>query len=457
MAQAPTQSINQEFAEKFAGSLAMQRRAQQVIAGGMNHDGRFVMPFPPYISHAQGAYKWDVDDNQILDYVMGHGSLLLGHNDPDILAAMQAKLGHGTHLGACSPHELEWAEEVQRLVPNAERVRFTGSGTESTLLAIRIARSATGKKMVLKFEGHFHGWNDYLLKAEKPPFDAPFSPGIPEETWDTVAVLPANDPAALEARLAKGDIAAVIMEATGGSWATMPMNPGFPQEVRDLCTKHGALLIFDEVITGFRWAPGGAQQSTGVTPDLATFAKIIAGGMPGGAVTGTADAMAVLEFRSTPGWNATKKVRHQGTFNAQPVAAAAGTTCLQKVADGETQRYCDALASNFRAGLNGVLERRNLPGFAWGDSSVFHIALGLTCTNRTAGDLRAPEGPTPLELKVSDSSAANQLLYPAMLLEGIELFHGGGLVSRSHTQADIDRTVDAFDRVLGRLEAEGVI
>lgn len=455
MVQAPSLSIEQEYARRFAGSLAMHEHARGVIAGGINHDGRHVEPFPPYISRADGCRKWDVDGNELVDFVIGHGALLLGHNDPDILAATQAQLARGTHYGACHEEEVRWAEQIQRLVPGADRVKITGSGTESTLLAMRVARAFTGKPTIVKFEGHFHGWNDYALKGEKPPFDATSSPGIPEQVMDTVAVVPNNDPAALEARLAQGDVAAVLLEPSGGSWATIPLAEGFLATVRDLTTRHGAVLIFDEVITGFRWAAGGAQERFGITADLTTFAKVVAGGMPGGAIAGRADVMEVLAFKDEPGWNATRKVRHQGTYNANPVTAVAGATCLAKIADGEAQRRCDELASRLRAGFNTVLERRSLPGFSWGESSVFHIALGITCENRTAGDLRIPVGPSVIQLKNSDATRQNTLLYPAMLLEGVELFHGGGMLSTAHTEAEVDGTIAAFDRALARLESEG--
>jgi glutamate-1-semialdehyde 2,1-aminomutase len=456
VAQAATDlSIQQEFARTFAGSLALQRQARGVIAGGINHDGRHVKPFPPYIARADGAHKWDVDGNRLLDYVMGHGSLLLGHNDPDILAAMRDQLGLGTHYGACHEGEVRWAEAISRLVPSAERVKITGTGTEATLLAMRVARAATGKPTILKFEGHFHGWQDYALKGEKPPFDASTSPGVLEQVLATVAVVPANDPGALEARLAEGDVAAVIMEPSGGSWAMIPLADGFLAATRDLASRYGALLIFDEVITGFRWAAGGAQARFGVLPDLTTMAKIVAGGMPGGAVAGRAEVMEVLEFRDDPVWNATRKVRHQGTYNANPLAAAAGVACLDKIADGGHQERAEQLAVRLRGGFNTALERRGLPGFAWGESSVFHVALGLSCSNRTAGDLRSPEGVSAAQLKASPSSRENGLLYPGLLLEGVELFSGGGMVSVAHTEDHIDETISAFDRVLGRIEAEG--
>jgi glutamate-1-semialdehyde 2,1-aminomutase len=450
-----TTTIGQDFAERFAGSLAMYERSRQVIPGGITHDGRHMKPFPPYIANAQGAYKWDVDGNRLIDYVMGHGSLLFGHNDPEILAAMQAQLPRGTHYGAGHELEVRWAEEVSRLVPSAEQVKFTGSGTESTLLAIRVARSFTGRSTVLKLEGHFHGWHDYLLKGERPPFEASSSPGIPPEVMATVAVVPSDDLGMLEERLTQGDVAALILEPSGGSWATIPLMEGYLQTARDLTTKYGVVLIFDEVISGFRWAPGGAQQRYGITPDLTTMAKIVAGGMPGGAVAGKREIMEVLAFKDEPGWNATKKVRHQGTYNASPVVSAAGITCLQKAADPHVQATCDDLAARLRSGFNAAIVERGVPGYAWGESSVFHLKLGESVPNQTGSDMRVPAGVSAEALKESGHGRLNGLLHLGMMLEGVELFHSGGMTSVVHTTDDVDQSVEAFGRVLDRMAAEG--
>jgi glutamate-1-semialdehyde 2,1-aminomutase len=456
MAQAPvTSTISQEFAERFAGSRAMSERSRRVIPGGISHDGRFMKPFPPYIARAQGVYKWDVDGNRFIDYVMGHGSLLFSHNDPDILAAQMAQLPHGTHYGAGHELEVRWAEEVSRLVPSAELVKFTGSGTESTLLAIRIARSFMQRPTIVKLEGHFHGWHDYLLKGERPPFEATSGPGIPREVMNTVAVVPSNDLAMLEERLSQGDVAALILEPSGGSWATIPFIEGYLQAVRELTKKYGALLIFDEVITGFRWAPGGAQQRFGVLPDLTTMAKIVAGGMPGGAVAGRRDVMEILAFKDEPGWNANRKVRHQGTFNASPVVSAGAIACLQKAADPAVQRSCDEQTARLRSGFNTAIVDRGLPGYVWGESSVFHLRLGESVPNQTGGDMRTPEGVSAEDLKESGHGRLNELLHLGMMLEGIEFFHSGGLIGTVHTPEIIDETVAAFGRVLDRMKDEG--
>jgi len=448
-------TIHEDYLESFAASNQMHERARKSIAGGITHDGRHLKPFPPYIASANGAHKMSVEGYNLIDYAVGHGSLIFGHNDPDLTEAMQNQVPEGTHLGAGHEGEIRWAEQIVELIPSAERVRFTSSGTEATLLAMRVARGYTGKTTILKFEGHFHGWQDYALKGEKPPFENVSVPGIPAETLGTVAVLPSNDLAMLEERLVQGDIAGIILEPSGASWASIPLKDKFLAGVRELATKHDAVLIFDEVITGFRWSPGGAQQRFGIIPDLTTMAKIVAGGMPGGAVAGRADVMDMIAFRDDRGWNAKRRVPQAGTYNANPLAAAAGFACLTKVADSAVHDYCDHLAASLRAGLNQVLNKHQAPGFVWGESSVFHIALDKSCANRTDGDLYSPENVDAEFLKASGGTALAQQLEIGMLLEGVHLFHAGGFLSTAHKDQDVDATIAAFDRIIGRMISEG--
>ena len=450
-------TIQGEYEEHFAGSLALAKRARQAIAGGIAHDGRYSKPFPIYVSRAEGAHKFDVDGHEIIDYAMGHGALILGHNDPEVAAAVMEQYPKGTHYGACHEIEIRWAEQIQRLIPSAERVRFTSSGTESTLLALRLARAYTGKTTVIKFEGHFHGWHDYLIKGEKLPFDGQVYAGVPAETISTVEVLPANNISLVEERLKRGDVAAVILEPSGASWSTIPLVEGFLSDLRRVTAEHGTVLIFDEVITGFRWAPGGAQDRFKVIPDMTTLAKIVAGGLPGGAVVGKQEIMAHLEFRDDPEWMATKKVGHPGTYNANPLAAAAGTAALEKCADQAVQAHCDRLAAQLRAGMNAILVEEGVPGAVWGESSSFHILLGSEVTNVQATDLRSPEGVSPAALKASPKAGLSPTIHLAMLLVGVDLFSGGGMTSLAHTDADVDRTIQAFDRVITRFKRDGVV
>lgn len=448
-------TIRDEYARRFAGSLALHERSRRIIPSGVTHDGRHLKPFPPYVTRAEGAHKWDVDGHELIDFVVGHGALILGHNEPSVTDAVRAQLERGTHYGAGHEGEIRWAEAIAALVPSAERVEFTSSGTEATLLAIRLGRAYAGRPTLLKFEGHFHGWNDYAVKGDKPPFDEATSPGIPPAVLGSVAVVPANDRDAVAARLAEGDVGAIIVEPTGASWGTIPLAEGFLAELRQLATAHGAVLIFDEVISGFRWAPGGAQAVFSVTPDLTTLAKIVAGGLPGGAVAGSAEVMERLEFKDEPGWNADRKVRHPGTFNANPLSAAAGVACLARCAEPSLQEGCDRLAVRLRGGMNAILDRRRVPGFAWGESSAFHVALGRTAANRVDGDLRRPEGLATEWLKTSGDTPLATQLHLGLMLEGVEFFHGGGFLSAAHTEVDVDRTLSAFDHVLGRMDDEG--
>ena len=451
-----TKTIEQEFVEEFDGSRQRAMQALEIYPSGIAHDVRYVKPFPVYIARAQDQKKWDVDGHEIIDYSMGHGSLIAGHNNPDIVAAVQAQLLTGTHYGACHDLELEWGDWVQRLIPSAGRVKFTSSGTESTLLAMRVARAFTGREKIMKFAGHFHGWNDYAIPGEKPPFDKGSSPGIPQETFNSVVVAPVNDLDFVAERLAQGDIAAVILEPSGASYASIPIPDGFLKQLREITEQHDTILIFDEVITGFRWAPGGAQERSGVTPDMTTLAKIVAGGLPGGAVTGKAEIMNMLEFRDEPGWNANKRVSHPGTYNANPLAAAAGSACLQIVSDPKVQQHCDEMAARARAGMNAALVDRGVPGFVYGEASVFHIMLGTNCDNMTSGDLHTPEGVEPEVLKSGSGQRLEGILTAGMLLGGAHLFHAGGLLSMQHSAEDIDKTIEAFDTTITRMRDEGV-
>ena len=290
MIAAPDRStLYQDFEERFAGSKTLFQRAGGALAGGMAHDGRHQKPYPLYMERAAGAHKWDVDGHEFIDYAIGHGALILGHLDKDVVAALNEQLTLGTHYGSGHLGEILWSELVQKLIPSADRVRFVGSGTEANILAMRIARIFTGKNTIMKFEGHFHGWSDYLVKGERPPFETASVPGVPDEVLRTVAVIPNDDLGAVEERLTQGDVAAIIIEPSGASWATIPLAAGYLAKLRELATAYGAVLIFDEVITGFRWAPGGAQERFGITPDMTTMAKIVAGGLPGGAVAGKAE------------------------------------------------------------------------------------------------------------------------------------------------------------------------
>ncbi|MBI4242128.1 MAG: aminotransferase class III-fold pyridoxal phosphate-dependent enzyme, partial [Candidatus Rokubacteria bacterium] len=419
--------VLEAYRARHSRSLALWERSRRAIPGGVTHDSRHLPPFPVYVERASGSRKWDVDGHEYVDYWMGHGALLLGHCHPAVVAAIQGQAARGTHLGACHELEVRWAELVVQLVPSAELVRFTMSGTEATHLALRLARAHTGRPKVVKFTGHFHGWHDGVAVGVHPPYEVPFSAGIPEATLDQVLLSPPNDLKAVEGLFERGDVAAVILEPGGGQAGTTPFVSGFLQELRTLTRQHHVVLIFDEVITGFRYAPGGAQSYFGVTPDLTTLAKIVAGGLPGGAAVGKREIMQLMAHRGDPAWDRSERVAQQGTFNANPLSAAAGIATLGTIADGSLQARANKLGEELRSALSEVMKRVGAPGAVFGEASIYHVSFegrpGL------AGFDRPRRHPL------------YHVLRCALLNNGVDcsMFHGW--ISAVHTEEDLALTV----------------
>src|SRR2546428_7515889 len=274
-----TRSAEDQLRETRAGSGVWYERAREAVGGGLGHDVRHAVPFPTYIARAQGAHKWDVDGHRYIDYHVGNGALILGHAHPAIVEAVIKAAPLGTHFGNDHPLQVEWAERIQSLVPCGERVRFTNSGTESDMLACRSAGADPGRPVILRFEGHFHGWGDELITGFAPPYDVPSSLGLaPGHALGTV-MAPANDLEAVERLLRqRGDIAAVILEPSGGSWGRLPPLPRFLPGLPDVTRRPGVLLIFHEVIPRFPWAPGGGPERFRGAPHLSSPAKILRAG-----------------------------------------------------------------------------------------------------------------------------------------------------------------------------------
>jgi glutamate-1-semialdehyde 2,1-aminomutase len=447
--------IEAEFAQRFPSSQRAYAEAVRVFPSGITHDSRYLTPFPLYVERAAGSRKWDLDGNELIDYWVGHGALLLGHNHPVVLEAVRAQLERGTHYGASHELEVQWGRLVQRLVPSAEKVRFVSSGTEATLMALRLARAASGRVKIARFAGHYHGWHDSVALGYLPPFDIPASPGIPDETLAGVTVLPPNDVAALERALAAGDIAAVILEPAGGANGTIPTRPGFLEALRQLCDAHNSVLIFDEVITGFRYAPGGAQEYFGVTPDLTTLAKIVSGGLPGGAVAGKAQLMDQISFTPDAHANRHRRMLHQGTFNANPLSAAAGVAMLSAITDGRHQAQAGRQTLRLIDGMNERLRAARFPGCVYGDIGAFHLLVG----QREFGPDDAAhilDRATPERL----AQAMGRLGHPvraALLLEGVDTSGPSGRLASVHSDADLAQTLEAFERALARLRRWGAV
>ncbi|GAB4538946.1 MAG: aminotransferase class III-fold pyridoxal phosphate-dependent enzyme [Anaerolineae bacterium] len=443
--------LKAEFARRFPTSLRRYNEALEVFPGGVTHAARHMKPFPIYISHAQGAYKWDLDGNRFIDYWMGHGALLLGHNHPAIVQAVTGQIQRGTHYSASHELEITWGRWVQRLIPSAERVRFVNSGTEAVMMALRLARGFTGRNKIIRFAGHFHGWHDLVVLGARPPFDVPTSVGIPDATLAHIICLPPNDIHAVAQVLGEDDdVAGVLLEPAGGSNATIPTQPGFLAALRDLCTAHQVILIFDEVITGFRYAPGGAQDYFGVTPDLSALAKILAGGLPGGAVAGRADIMALLDLSGDPHVNRYQRISHPGTFNANPLSAVAGIATLEIAATGEPQEWSGHLTSRLIQGMNDIMRAARAPGCVYGDRGGFHLLVGQ-------GDFY----PNDVEHQIAQARPERlsrgmgrlaPLVRAAFLLEGVDAAATSGRLSAAHTENDIEHTLSSFERVLARLK-----
>lgn len=433
-------TLAERWAQANPASRRHFERARRSLPNGVAHDVRHTAPFPLAVTRAEGAHKWDADGHELICYVMGHGSLLFGHGHPAVVEAVRAQAGVALHPGASHELEATWAEHVRDLVPSAERVRFTSSGTEATLLALQVARARTGRDRIVKLAGHFHGWHDYASLGVDPPYRHDPPPGVPAVVADLVTVV-APDVAALERALAEGDVAAVVLEPSGAAWTTVPLAQALLRSLRELATAHGTLLLFDEVVTGFRWSPGGVQALTGVTPDLTTLAKVLAGGLPGGAVVGRSDVMEVLEFRGV----GAPKVGHPGTHNAHPLSAAAGAATLAACAEGGVQREIAQRAEGLRTRLNDVLHRRGAHGTVYGESSTFHIVFAADARPGTL------EGVDPVSLKLGVQGELSTELHCGMLQRGVHLFHASGFLSPSHDDDDLERTVAAFDETVGEL------
>ncbi len=337
-------------------SHALFARALELMPGGVNSPVRAFKSVggePFFVQRAEGPYLYDVDGNRYIDYVGSWGPMIVGHNHPQVLEAVIRAARDGLSFGAPNPLEVTMAETIARLVPGCEMVRMVNSGTEATLSAIRLARGATGRTRIVKFEGCYHGHGDsFLVKAGSGAltFGVPTSPGVPKALADLTLTLPYNDFDAATALFdeAGGDIAGLIVEPVVGNANCLPPREGYLQHLRELCTRHGSLLIFDEVMTGFRVALGGAQARYGVTPDLTTFGKVIGGGMPVGAYGGRGALMRQIAPAGP--------VYQAGTLSGNPVAMAAGLAMLELIQapgfhaalEAKTHALCDGLEAAAR-------------------------------------------------------------------------------------------------------------
>ena len=407
-------------------------------------------PFPILFRNGDGPRVRDVDGNSYIDYLMAYGALILGHRHPRIMAEIQKQLQDGTMFGTTTELEIEVAKLVSSAVPAAEMVTFTNTGTEATMEAVRIARAATGKDKIIKFEGHYHGHHDYVLFSvdapspvaglETSPLKLPYFPGIPEEVAKTVIVAQWNNPTSLERILKKysGNVAAVITEPVMANQGIIPPEPDYLKQLRELTVKYDVLLIFDEVLTGFRIAKGGAQELYGVKPDIACYAKAIGGGAPVAAVVGKREVMSLIG----PG-----RIAFGGTYNANPLSLAASKATLQTLFenDGEAFRRMTDIGAKMKTRLSETFK-----------AAGYHVVINnvgpllsiyFTKLRKVASYRQA----------IQSDTAKFKLFRDEMLKHGVYM-HPDGLerllISAVHTEREIDETITATEQTLKALRTQ---
>ena len=427
----------------FDKSAALIAENAKYVAGGVNSNFRIGMAGGPLVfQRGDGPYLIDVDGNRLIDYYCGMGAMVLGHTPAGVQQAVKDQVEKGILYAGQSEIEFEAAKILCERIPSAQRIRFGSSGSEVAQAAFRLARAATGKRIILKFEGHYHGWFDNILWSTAPgenaagPADAPVkvAGSVGQDPIDAAGldVIGWNDLAALEARLAKGDIAGVIMEPAMCNQGAIHPAPGYLEGAQAACRKHGATLIFDEVITGFRLGREGAQKRFGVTPDLSIFAKAIANGFPVAAIVGRAD---LLDLFVTGG------VLHGGTFNAQPVTMAA-MVATQEALTPELYEAWSKRGVRLRDGIAGILNEAGIKAQVTGFELMFHVGFGLEAPARNYRDLLKTD-------KVAYVKFAH-----ALLKRGVRVLERGAwFVSAAHDDAVIDATLEAVRGAAGDVTA----
>ena len=428
-------SLEERYVKMHPKSATLYESAKELFPDGVTHDGRRFSPFPVYMNRGRGSHKWDIDENEYIDYRTGHGSMILGQAHPKVVQAVSEQLAKGTHLSACTELEVRWGQWVKELVPCAEKLRFLSSGTEAIMMSFRMARVFSGKTKIVKFQDAFHGWYDHAFvgASNDNPQD-----GVTPNTRQDMIVVPLNDIGAVERTLQNNkDVAAVIFQGN------TVVRPSFLQQLREVTRQYGVILIFDEVVSGFRWAKGGCQDRFNVVPDLAALAKILSGGLPGGAVAGRAEIIDTIQAG---------KISHPGTFNANPLSAAAGSTALEIVATEPINATADARAQQLKDGLNDVLNRMEIPGCAHGVSSVVSVRLGVSheCDKEFC---ILPPGQAVNGL----DSKAMHMITMGLINNGIYANAGGFMLSAIHSTEDVNRTVATYENTLKEARSLGAV
>ena len=440
--------------DRYAKSRALFERAQHSIAAGVNSGIRKMeQPVPLYFARGEGSRVWDVDGNEYIDFQIGQGALLYGHAPAGMAEAIAVQAKLGTHWAAQSELEIEVAERLQTMIPSAELVRFNNSATEVVLSALRLARAHTGRPLVLKFEGHYHGWADEGLVGFAPPPDkwgddeAPTrlhpSAGVIPEVLDQFVVARWNDPDHLRRRVAEfsGRIAAIIFEPVLCNTGCMEPVPGMIETIRELCDREGMLMIADETITGFRFGPGGAQKHLGFTPDLTILGKAIGGGVPFAALAGKRSAFAKI-IEGT--------VVHAGTLNGNPLCLAASKWCLDSIASlGDRHPHeVTALGRTMMTGLRTLADRHGIPLRPQGPGLIFHTAMLKP---------GAAEGPIHdyRDYMCRHDAPRWAHLRRCLLENGVRAIERGlWFISLAHREADVSEALQKAERSFARHAGE---
>ena len=432
--------IEETYIKNHQNSSKKYQISKNIFPNGVTHDARNLAPFPFFMSHAEGTRKWDVDQNEIIDYWGGHGALILGHAHKAITDAVSYQIKRGTHYAASTDLEIEWAQLIQKLIPSAEKVRFQSSGTEATMMALRMSRAFTGKNKIVFFKNHFHGWHDYIQSVSNN------NVGIPDEIKNTVMLANPNNINEIDKLLThNNDIAAIILEPTGAHMGWTPIRPSFLFELREITRKHGVVLIFDEVVTGFRTSIGGAQKLYGVTPDLCSLAKIVGGGLPAGAVAGKKDIINTIETGQD------QRIAHYGTFNANPLSAAAGIATLNMLSTQPINKSANDAAKKLQTGLNSLLSKLEITGTSTAVGAAVMLYLGIHFDHNNPEIVLTPE-----QEDISNNTVISHQLKLAMYNNGID---GGPrfLLSGIHSNQDIEETLNATEKSLIQMQTEKII
>ena len=439
-------NIVEEYRRTHPKSDELHRRAVKLFAAnGATHFVRVLEPFRPYITHAKGSRKWDVDGNEYIDYTMSHGAMILGHSHPDVVRAVQEQAAKGFQYGENHALEVEWAELIKEMMPWIERVEFFACGQEADMMALRLGRIYTGRKKVLKFEEHFHGWFDHVA----PPGAAGI---LPEDNVINTVTIPANDTDTLEKELAKREYAVLLTEGGGGhAGGQIPLDDDFVRAIPALTKKYGTLWVIDEVVTGLRDAPGGWESIVRVQPDMAVLGKCISSGVSAGALVGKADIFEPLGTEAPP----EKRIKHSGTWNANPLVAAAGVAACKLLRTGEPQRKAAQAAAWLREEGNRLFKEKGISGRLYG-RNIVHIHLG-DIDYEPPNDTLPPTRDTK-KLVNPALTAVRDRLCLHLLQRGIATLQARFFImSMAHTKEDIDLTVKASADSLDAMVAEGML